>query len=696
MTTIYARATDQVLTGTILPKVACSNRNTVQLHVDFDASWHGYAKSAVFCTEDDPAVYEVPFSSTGNCTIPAEVLAYAGRLNIYAKGVKSASGAVKSSTPLTVRVLPGTPAVIVSDPNTSVYNSLLSAYSRSAEELAVERARIDNFAKLTAGSTTGDAELADIRVDHNGKTHTTAGEAVRAQTKKLARGRFAFAALLPSSIGNYPSISTADKTLTIDGDTLIINDRLPAGWVSLSENNGNNTVTWGDEITSSAICFYYDIANNKLVALNYNTVVDDYDYILLATLRIGHGSSDGKSWAACSCPIYVDGRLPTEVNSFGGFAAMLPPMHEGSSYPVYSTADNTFTAPYDTLIVDPRLDGGFVSLKEDIGNNSVYFGDFATSAICVYYDIAANILVAKPYNEKVNTLDYLLLCTIRKKVLTNATVTPMAWASCPVWIDDKLSTETNSFESAVASRNENVKAVNHRGFCTEAPENTLSAFKLSKKKGFEYVECDVSFTADGHAVLLHDSTVDRTSNGTGSIAGMTFEAVRALDFGSWFSEDFDGEQIPTFAEFIALCRNLGLHPYIELKEGTQEQIEGLVSTVKRYGMKGKVTWISFTAAYLGYVKAVDPAARLGFVVGAVNSSTITTIQGLQTGENEVFADCSADNANAEAAQLCADADIPLEVWTVNSEAALLALDPYVSGVTSDNLIAGQVLYSNNR
>jgi len=103
-------------------------------------------------------------------------------------------------------------------------------------------------------------------VDFEGKTHATAGAAVREHTKKLTKGKFALAVLLPSSIGDYPTISTKDKTFTIGGDTLIINDRLPMGFVSLHENNGNNTVTWGEEITSSAICFYYDIANNKLVA----------------------------------------------------------------------------------------------------------------------------------------------------------------------------------------------------------------------------------------------------------------------------------------------------------------------------------------------------------------------------------------------------------------------------------------------
>ncbi len=690
MTTIHAITNDQVLSATVLPKVACNNQNTVRLHVDFDSTWDGYARAAVFYTSENPTVYEKVFSSDDICIVPPEVLTETCHLFIGVKGVDGS--AVKTSTELKYKIVAGAPSVVISDPTDNVYNQLLSEYGKTNSALALERKRIDSIIALPDGSTTADAELTDIRVDDEGETHASAGEAVRSQVKKMKRGRTALATLLPSSIGNYPSISTVDKTFTIGGDTLIINDRLPNGWVSLHENNGNNTVTWGSEITTSAICFYYDIANNKLVALAYNARVDDYNYILLATLRIG-GGSEKKAWAVCSSPIYVDGKLSTEVNTFGGFASLLPPMHDESCYPKFSTADDTLVFAQDTLIVDSRLPQNHVSLQETNGNNSVYFGDHATSAICIYYGIVEEKLVAKPYIEKVNTFDYLLLCTIRKKSPTDARVVPMAWASCPVWIDDRLSTEEE--RTPIIYDNSTVKSVNHRGYSTEAPENTLAAYRLSKKKGFRCVECDISFTSDGYAVLLHDNTVDRTSNGTGNIAEMTLEEVKALDFGSWKSEKYAGEQIPRFEEFIALCKRLDLHPYIELKTGTEAQIKALVGVVNRHGMKGKVTWISFVSTFLSWIKAVDPKARLGFIVSSVTASTINTVtKSLQSGQNEVFIDCAYGEATAEAVQLCSDADIPLEVWTVNSESEILALYAYVSGVTSDNLIAGNVFYNN--
>ena len=583
----------------------------------------------------------------------------------------------------------------IEDADEEIYSfkALENALAQKADN-AVINARVDNIIAHN-NDTAGNTELIDMRTDFNGLVHTSAGKAVRTHIKKLTNGRLSLATLLPSSIGNYPSISTVDKTFTIGGDTLIINDRLPMGFISLHENNGNNIVTWGSEITSSAICFYYDIANNKLVALNYNVSVEDLNYILLATLRIGHGTSEGKAWAVCSCPIYVNGKLSTEVNPIGGFVALLPPMHEKSIYPKFSTSDNTFTIPYDTLAVDPRLTDNYVSFREENGNTSVYFGDIVTSAICIYYSIETNTLVAKPYNEKVNTFDYLLVCTIRK-TSANGDVIPMAYASCPVWIDDRLSTDKAA--DPIVYDNNLIKSINHRGYNIEAPENTLSAFKLSKKKGFEYVECDVSFTSDDVPVLLHDSTIDRTSNGTGNISALTFEEVRAFDFGSWFSSDYAGEKIPRFDEFILLCRNLGLHPYIEIKSSatyTQTQIETLVNIVKRAGMSDKVSWISFTATYLEYVKNINPNARLGYVVGGVTEDIIATAQLLKTDHNEVFIDASYGSLTENQVNMCVIANIPLEVWTVNDATGINGLDRYISGVTSDNLIAGREITNAN-
>lgn len=241
----------------------------------------------------------------------------------------------------------------------------------------------------------------------------------------------------------------------------------------------------------------------------------------------------------------------------------------------------------------------------------------------------------------------------------------------------------------------NIKAINHRGHSIDTPENTIPAYIRSKEAGFTYVEADVAFTSDNVAVLLHDSTIDRTSNGSGSIKNLTYEKVLQYDFGSWFSSEFEGVKIPTFKEFIVLCKRLGLHPYIELKSSdtyTQSQISQIVKEVEDCGMKGKVTYISFDNTFLGYVKNADATARLGYLITTITSTYINQAIALRSGKNEVFIDAKLANLNESRINLCITNDFPLEVWTVNTEQEILNMSSYVSGVTSDNLVAGKVLY----
>lgn len=243
--------------------------------------------------------------------------------------------------------------------------------------------------------------------------------------------------------------------------------------------------------------------------------------------------------------------------------------------------------------------------------------------------------------------------------------------------------------------NNQIKAVNHRGYCKEAPENTIPAYILSAKKGFKYVECDVSFTGDNVAVLLHDSTIDRTSDGSGAISSMTYAQAFQYDFGSWFSAEYAGTKIATMKEFLATCKGLGLHPYIELKSNgaySQSQVSSIVSMVREYGLHGNVTYISFTYSFLEYVKAADETARLGYLVNSIDEDIIANALALQTGKNEVFIDVYYYGATDDAISLCINSKLPIEVWTVNSAELVENMNPYITGVTSDSVNASEVLY----
>lgn len=204
-----------------------------------------------------------------------------------------------------------------------------------------------------------------------------------------------------------------------------------------------------------------------------------------------------------------------------------------------------------------------------------------------------------------------------------------------------------------------VRAINHRGYCNEAPENTLSAYRLSKNKGFDIVECDVFSTSDGVPVLLHDASVDRTSNGSGNISEMTLEAVKALDFGSWFSEDYAGEKIPTLEEFLLLCRSLSLHAYLDLRiASTATEAAMLVTLVKKCGMSGHVTWLG-DREKLEKIRACDKKARLALTVSMITDAVIADAVSLKNGENQVVINCDHSALTDEMVALCLE--IPADI-----------------------------------
>lgn len=105
-------------------------------------------------------------------------------------------------------------------------------------------------------------------------------------------------------------------------------------------------------------------------------------------------------------------------------------------------------------------------------------------------------------------------------------------------------------EQPTVGERKQVDNVAHRGATGYAPENTIAAFDLAVEMKADYIEIDVQRSKDGELVLIHDTTVDRTTDGTGKVGDLTFEQLRSLDAGSWFGEQFAGEKIPTFDEIL--------------------------------------------------------------------------------------------------------------------------------------------------
>ncbi|HEV8228512.1 MAG TPA: glycerophosphodiester phosphodiesterase family protein, partial [Candidatus Limnocylindria bacterium] len=96
-----------------------------------------------------------------------------------------------------------------------------------------------------------------------------------------------------------------------------------------------------------------------------------------------------------------------------------------------------------------------------------------------------------------------------------------------------------------------MSVVAHRGLSAEAPENTMTAFRRALEVGCDLVEFDCHLTADDVVVVIHDDTLDRTTNGSGYVRDRTVQEITALDAGSWFAPEFADEQVPTLDAFVA-------------------------------------------------------------------------------------------------------------------------------------------------
>lgn len=127
----------------------------------------------------------------------------------------------------------------------------------------------------------------------------------------------------------------------------------------------------------------------------------------------------------------------------------------------------------------------------------------------------------------------------------------------------------NLMSSTIEVNMKHPAIIAHRGGAAYAPENTMAAIELAMQSKANMIEIDLHMSKDGELVVIHDKTVDRTTNGTGKVSEMTWEDLRKLDAGSWFGEEFAGQRIPSFQEVLDRV-NGQKNLLIEIKSGVDE------------------------------------------------------------------------------------------------------------------------------
>jgi glycerophosphoryl diester phosphodiesterase len=150
-----------------------------------------------------------------------------------------------------------------------------------------------------------------------------------------------------------------------------------------------------------------------------------------------------------------------------------------------------------------------------------------------------------------------------------------------------------------------IKVIAHRGEHLHHPENTMPAFQAAIDAGADYFELDVRTTSDGKFVIMHDNTLDRTTNGTGEVHKHTFDEIRALDAGTKFSPSFAGTKVPTLDEAFDLAHGK-INVYVDTKYADPQQ---LVDTIVRHDMQDHVV-IYGNPFFLYEVRKIRPTLKV--------------------------------------------------------------------------------------
>jgi glycerophosphoryl diester phosphodiesterase len=212
---------------------------------------------------------------------------------------------------------------------------------------------------------------------------------------------------------------------------------------------------------------------------------------------------------------------------------------------------------------------------------------------------------------------------------------------------------------------QDLMVIAHRGASSYAPENTFAAFDLALQMEVRHIELDVDFTSDNQIVVIHDDTVNRTTNGSGPVTSHTLAALRGFDAGSWFGAKFAGERIPTFDEVLARYKGR-VHLHTEIKGRSPSLAQATADLIRKHGMEGQVTITSFQSVRLEEMRAHAPELPRGWLVREVSDPVI-----LQARAMGVTQFCPrADTITPELVRRLHAEGLVVRAWGVSTEALM--------------------------
>jgi len=252
-------------------------------------------------------------------------------------------------------------------------------------------------------------------------------------------------------------------------------------------------------------------------------------------------------------------------------------------------------------------------------------------------------------------------------------------------VENTVATQLASIELLNTNRytgTKDVKFIAHRGLSSCAPENTIPAYELAGKAGMWGAECDVQVTSDGIWVLMHDTTVDRTTNGTGNVYDLTLAQIKALVVGGGTAvAKYPNLRVPTLEEYLLTCKKFDIVPVMEIKSQayTTANYDDLIVLIKKLGFEENAIIISFSYGILQEVRSRSKNIILQFLA-TLTPGAIDEVLALGNASVDVSAVTKVDVEYAHSR------GVMVNVWTVNSyQLAKTYIDFGVDFITTDQI-----------
>ena len=221
--------------------------------------------------------------------------------------------------------------------------------------------------------------------------------------------------------------------------------------------------------------------------------------------------------------------------------------------------------------------------------------------------------------------------------------------------------------------------IGHRGFPSKAPENTIPSFFYAIKAGVDYIELDVRRSKDGTLVVIHDETVDRTTDAKGYVSQYTVQELRSLDAGRWFSKEYEGTRIPTFEEVLSLASD-ETSVVVDIKDkGTEDAV---LRSLRSFGMI-EASMIVAPPEICRKIKLSEPKILVQADIEAFKT-LVHNVSQLVRNKVDV-ASFKVHQVNREAVRYCHMNGLHVNVWPVNTiDDTLMCIRASADYVTTDN------------